>query len=463
MKKAVLFVSILLLQLLVPASASLKNLAFGWHNEKVSFEGSSDLSGIRTSQPIYVRLQALQEGSVVFWESIPQSFQDHVATIDVSVLAVMVSSNARSIDLYKDDVGNLWLAVNYTFNKGDYIDTLTWVSSETVSEDLTLPEAVPFPESPESYRDDVKPFLNPGKKMPVDNTTIREIANANATQDMIETIENILSFLNETQVYDPEKTKLLMSGTLNTTNLLDFLNDPLESLETGKSLCFERALLAATILRAAGVPARTFTNADLKTWIQVWLPDIGWVDAEVLCVKPDHLFPRPLSFVTPRMIENSSDAMFPFTWVPEVSMRVANLTFSHTEAFNIKEYKTVLSQPVDVAKYETDPDKFSFPIIFEPETVQAALTRNGSNLTFHLNKDEKTASKSLILGETNNIEFEGISVSFKPVRQGDLIILHDFTVQELWMLDAKIFIPFVVVVPVVLVFWLYLKRKRIKP
>jgi hypothetical protein len=87
-------------------------------------------------QPIYVRLQTLQEGSVVFLEAIPQSFDDSVATIDVSLLAVLVSSNARSITIYNDDVGNLWLAVNYTFKKGDYISILMWVSSETTDKNL---------------------------------------------------------------------------------------------------------------------------------------------------------------------------------------------------------------------------------------------------------------------------------------------------------------------------------------
>ena len=461
MRNAFLFIFMLLPQLLVSPYASLNNLAFGRHNEKISFGVSAKQNVVRTSpQPIYVRLQALQEGSVVFWESIPQRFQDHVATINVSVLAVLVSSNARSIDLHRDDVGNLWLAANYTFNIGDYISTLTWVSSETVSENLTIPESVPFPES---YPDNIKPFLDPGRKMPVDNAAIKEIAKSNATQDMIETIENILSFVNETQTYDREKIKLLMTGILNTTDILDFLNDPLESLETGNSFCFERALLATTILRAAGVPTRTFTNADLKTWIQVWLPDIGWVDAEVLCDQPRSLFPRPLSFTVPLMTENSSDAMFPFTWLPKALMRVANLTLSHFEAFNIDEYGTVLSQPVDVEMYDTNPDKFSFPMIFEPEIVKAALTRNGSDITFHLSKGEKETSKTLILGETNNIGFEGLDMSFKPIRQGDMVILYNFSVQELWMFDVKILIPFVAAVPVILILGLYWKRKRIKP
>jgi hypothetical protein len=461
LRNGFLFILILLPQLLIPPSASLNNLAFGRHKEIFSFGVSTNQKGLRTSpQPIYVRLQAMQKGSVVFWESIPQSFQDHVATINVSVLAILVSSNARSIDLYKDEVGNLWLAANYTFNEGDYISTLTWVSSETVSENLTIPESVPFPES---YPDNITPYLDPGRKMPVDNTTIEKIAKSNATQNMIETIENILDFVNETQTYDREKIKLLMNGTLNTTNILNFLNDPLESLETGNSFCFERALLAATILRAAKVPARTFTNADLKTWIEVWLPDIGWVDAEVLCVQPHHLFPRPLSFALPWMIENSSDAMFPFTWLPEALMRVANLTLSQFEAFNIDEYGTVLSQPVDVEIYEIAPDKFSFPLVFEPEIVQGALTLNGSDITFHLSKGEKNTSKTLILGETNNIRFEGLGVSFKPIRQGDMVILYNFSVKELWTFDVKILIPFVAAVPVILIFWLYWKRKRNKP
>ena len=461
MRNGFLFIFILLPQLLISPSASLHNSAIGRHKEIFSLGVSANQFGLRTSpQPIYVRLQALQKGSVVFWESIPQSFQDHVATINVSVLAVLVSSNARSIDFYKDEVGNLWLAVNYTFNEGDYISTLAWFSSETVSENLTIPEYVPFPGS---YPDNIKPYLNPGRKMPVNNTVIEEIAKSNATQNMIETVENVLDFVNETQRYDREKIELLMTGTLNTTNILNFLNDPLESLETGNSFCFERALLAATILRAAKVPARTLTNADLKTWIQVWLPDIGWVDAEVLCVQPYHLFPRPLSFSVPWMIGNSSDAMFPFTWLPETLMRVANLTLSQFEAFNIDEYGTVLSQPVDVEIYETEPDKFSFPLVLEPEIVQGALTFNGSDITFHLSEGEKETFKTLVLGETNNIRFEDLGVSFKPILQGDIVILYNFSVQELWTFDVKILIPFVVAVPVILLLWLYWKRKKTRP
>jgi len=443
--------------LLVPTSISSNNLAFRGQDKKNSFVSAGDGIRIRTSHPVFVKLETLQEGSVVFWESIPQSFQDHVATINVSLLAVLVSSNAQSIDIYEDDVGNFWLAVNYTFNKGDYISTLAWVSSETVREDLTIPESVSFPES---YPDDIKPFLNPGRKMPVNDTTVEEIAKTYATQDMIETIRNILNFANDTQTYDREKIKRLMTGMLNTKDILDFLNDPLESLETGNSFCFERALLVATILRAAKVPTRTFTNADLKTWIQVWLPGTGWVDAEVLCVQPQSVFPRSLIYAVPWMIENSSDAIFPFTWLPKTLMRVSNLTFGSFETFDINEYGTFLSQPVDIELYETNPDKFRFQIIFEPEMVQAALTRNGSDITFHLIKGDKETSRTLISEETNSIGFEGLSVSFKPVHHGDVVILHNFSVQERGMFDVRILVLLVVLVPAILVFGLVWKTRK---
>jgi hypothetical protein len=459
LKNAFLFIFLSSLQLLAPFLAIQTDLASESNMSTVFSEVSS---AFRTPpQSIYVRLQTLEEGSVMFWQSIPQSFQDHVATIDVSALAVLVSSNARSIELYKDDVGNLWLAVNYTFNKGDYIGTLTWVSSETLNENLTIPESVLFPES---YPDEVKPFLSPGIKIPANDTTIKGIAESYATQNMIETIENILNFLNETQTYDHDKVERLMSGNLNTTDILDFLNDPLTSLQTGDSFCFERALLATAMLRAVGVPTRTFTSADLKTWIQVWLPNIGWVDAEVLCVQPrESLFPRPLSFVVPRMTSNSSDAIFPFSWSPQKLMNVANLTFSGFEAFNINEYGTVLSQPVDDALYNADPDEFSFPIIFEPEIVQAALTRSGSDIIFHVSSEDRSTFKTLKIGETNKIEFEGIGVSFKPILQGDMLILYNFSVYKLWTFDLRILIPLVGAAVAVPVFWLYWKRRKIKP
>ncbi len=414
------------------------------------------IDSVRMLQPIYVRLQPLQNGSVILWEAVPQSFQDHVGTIDLSVLAVFVSSNALSLNLSRDAVGNLWLTVNYTFDEGDYISSLIWVSSETISENLTIPEFVPFPES---YPEEVKPFLEPGRNIPVNDTNIQRIATENKTQNMVETVRNVLDFVTESQEYNRETIKLFMNGSLETTNILDSVKDPIECMETGSSFCFERSLYATTILRAAGVPARTFTDAGLKTWIQVWLLGVGWVDAEALCILPPPMFPRSLSSSMPWMVQNSSHAMFPFYWHPEISMRVANLTFSDVEAFNVGEYGTILCEPIDIEVFEQNPDKFGFPVIFEPEIVYVAITQNETNLALTIIKDKEEESKILALGETNKVALADVVLSFEPIIQGDFVVLRNFTVRPTWRLDILWLFP-VIGVSAVMVLWVYWRRRH---
>jgi hypothetical protein len=164
------------------------------------------------------------------------------------------------------------------------------------------------------------------------------------------------------------------------------------------------------------------------------------------------------------MIENSSNAVFPFTWSPKAQMRVANLTLTSLEEFDIKQYQTVLCQPTDFEMYTTEPESFSFPIIFEPETVQAALTYNNSDLNFHINKDEKNVSERLTLGVRNSIEFEDITVSFNPIRQNySMIALNDFSVRKTQSFDFRLIFPLLIAVPILLIASLYWKTKRKKP
>jgi hypothetical protein len=426
-----------------------------------SFNTSSTTS-MRVSRLIYVNLEALQDGNLVLWEAIPQSLQYHVATIDVTVLSVFVSSNSKNIDIHRDEIGNLWLATNYTVHQGDFISTLTWVSSEIIEEEnVTIPDVIPYPAD---YPSNVKPFLSPGRKIPADNEAIKELATLHTDGDMISTIKNIVHFVNETQTYDTEKIRLLMLGGLETNDILDFLNDPLESLETNRSFCFERAMLATALLRAANIPARTFTNADLKTWVEVWLPEVGWVHAEVLSLSSSGalpLFPRPLSFATiPLMVQNSSGTIFPFTWHPAKQMRIANLTLTDLSEFKMNQYGTVLCQPIDYETYDANPDKFRFPLFFRTNEVQAALTSEGMDLTFHLDDGEKTVSKRIILGETNHLEFEGFVLSFEPIMQAGLLVLQGFSIEESRMFDSRILISLIIPVSFVLVYWLYRKRKK---
>ena len=459
MNKALLLTIVLLFQL--AASGSTKLGKTHTQNMEGSFNTSSTTS-MRVSRLVYINLEALQDGNLVLWEAIPQSLQYHVATIDVTVLSVFVSSNSKNINIYRDETGNLWLATNYTIHQGDFISTLTWVSSEIIEEEnVTIPDVIPYPAD---YPSNVKPFLNPGRKIPADNETIKELAAPHTGGDMISTIKSIVHFVNETQTYDAEKIRLLMLGGLKTNDILDFLNDPLESLETNRSFCFERAMLATALLRAANIPARTFTNADLKTWVEVWLPEVGWVHAEVLCLSSSGalpLFPRPLSFATiPLMVQNSSDAIFPFTWQPTMQMRIANLTLTDLSEFKMNEYGTVLCQPVDSETYDANPNKFRFPLFFRTNEVQAALTSDGADLTFHLDDGEKTASKRITLGKTNHLEFAGFVISFEPIMQAGLLVLQGFSIEESRMFDSRILISLIIPVSFVLIYWLYRKQKK---
>jgi hypothetical protein len=299
----------------------------------------------------------------------------------------------------------------------------------------------------------------------VDDATIKQLASSLWNQSMIQTVENILNFLNATQTYDADKVRTLMNGTLSSPNILDFINDPLDSLSGGRSFCFERSLLATAMLRADGVPARTYTNADLKTWIQVWLPQLGWVDGDVLSTQPQPLplFPRSLAVSVPRMVENSSDAAFPFSWLPNTMMRVANLTLTNVEEFDVNQYGTVLCQPVNTVSYESNPDGFSFPVIFEPETVKTGLTYNGSDLSFHVSEGEQNASKKINLGSINSIGFAGLSISFTPILLSNgMIALTNFSVLKAQGFDYRILIPLLAVVPILLVFTYYRRRNRVK-
>jgi hypothetical protein len=429
-------------------------------NQRTTTQTLTTTDGSVSLQSIYLRLQAEEDSNVTFWESIPQNLTDHVATINVNVLSIFVSTSAGKTDFYRDAAGNLWLSVTCALKTGDYFGTLAWVSRAITAENLTIPDTTSFPQD---YPDDVKPFLLPGNKIPTEDAAIQQIAQNLSSQDMIQTVKNVLNFVNSTQSYDREKVRILMNGTLSTSDMLEFINDPLESLNTSLSFCFERALLATTLLRATHVPARTFTNDDLKTWIQVWLPNIGWVDGEVLCIQPQlqPLFPRSLSVSVPRMIENSSDAMFPFSWLPKTKMRVANLTLTNPEEFDTKEYGTVLCQPTDSETYESNPDGFSFPIIFEPDIIQAALTFNDSDFTFHVTKGKQSTSKKLTLGVMNDIDFEDLQVSFTPVRLDHIIVsLNDFSVQKTQSFDYRIIVPLFIAVPVLLAVTYYWRRKR---
>jgi hypothetical protein len=225
----------------------------------------------------------------------------------------------------------------------------------------------------------------------------------------------------------------------------------------------ERSWYAAAILRAAGVPTRTVTDVRLKTWIQVWLPNKGWVDAETLCVEPPphvNLFPKSVSAHVPWMIENASDASFPLSWLPRIPMRVANLTFGDVSLFDMSQYKTVLCKPIKAEVFEEDPTKFRFPVAVKPETVYAAITQDESALTFSLFKGKENASQTLVLGDYNSVVVGDLTVYFRPVLQESFLVLQDFSVVQVQQFDFRLLIPLLGIPVIVIAVWMYRRRGK---
>ncbi len=422
------------------------------------------LQGIRMKQPLFVRLQAMEEGYLVFWESIPQSFSDHTGVIDAKVLGLLVSSNAESIDIHRDDLGNLWLVANYFLQNESYMSTLMWVSSETTGENISIPEQIPFPQE---YPGEVEPFLIPGSGMEW-NESFTEVAEGLKASDMVETIWNILDYVYESQTYDVFKIDLLMSGTLVLNDTLDFPRTPIETMEDGTSICLERAIYIAALMRAAGVPSRTFTSAHLKTWNQVWLPNLGWVDVEAMCDRPKPQFPRSLTFSIPWVVQNSSDITFPYMWVPERHMRIANLTFSYVGTFDIDHYGTVLLEPVEKGIFEEDMEAFSFPIVFEPETISLSVIKDNQSLFLNILRGEETAVKKPVLSASTQLVFDveneasagDFTVSFTATMKEGFVVLEDFKTRRTVEFDLRLVLLAIGIPVAAILLWWYLRRSR---
>ena len=430
------------------------------HSDSALSQVSVNQNGSRVLVPVYTNLEVLEKSNVSLWQSVPRNFSDHVATIDSRVTAMFVSSDALRFNLSSDSVGNVWMRSDYSLSAGDYVSSMMWVSSSTINQNLS---SLGFTSFPTTYPSDTKAFLESGAKIQAGERAILDIAaNLSQTQNMTQIVKDILDFVNQ-QGYDREKTRLLLSGRLNTTSMLDFFEDSLKVLETNNSICLERSWYAAAILRAAGVPTRTVTDVRLKTWIQVWLPNIGWVDAETLCAEPPPhvgMLPKPLFSSVPWMIENSSDASFPFQWLPKIRIRIANLTFNDVGLFDVNQYGTVLTEPIDAQLFQREPSKLGFPIVFEPETVYAAVTRRDLNLTFSLIQGEQNASKQLGLGELNSLTLNDLVVSFIPIQRQNFLVLQDFTVREIARLDIRVLVPIIAVPLVIVTFVLYWKTRK---
>jgi transglutaminase-like putative cysteine protease len=155
----------------------------------------------------------------------------------------------------------------------------------------TTESVVPFFEFhdqafPEAFGAEMYPYLAPAPGIPSDDPRILAIAAGLKTGNMVETLYTVISFFDDID-YDYNFLDMRpISG--NSTGVFrgerGMFRDPFEVLEDRAGGCWEKASLAAAILRACSIPARIVNNPP-HGWNEVYLPLDGWIPLDLS--KPD--------------------------------------------------------------------------------------------------------------------------------------------------------------------------------
>ena len=127
--------------------------------------------------------------------------------------------------------------------------------------------------------DEYQPFLRPSDYADYDESSDC-VAMANEFSenagDALGLVSAVYTYISKNISYDYEKAKNIKSG---------YLQDPDETLRTGKGICFDYAALAAAMLRSQGIPTKIVfgyvSPGDLyHAWNMFYTEETGWVTAK---------------------------------------------------------------------------------------------------------------------------------------------------------------------------------------
>jgi transglutaminase-like putative cysteine protease len=98
---------------------------------------------------------------------------------------------------------------------------------------------------------------------------------ATGATGIVQVVENIYSFVVGNIVYDYEKAAAVSTGYLPAVD---------ETLDTKKGICFDYAVLTASMLRAQRIPTKLvigYAGSAYHSWIEVYSPEEGWIKKKV--------------------------------------------------------------------------------------------------------------------------------------------------------------------------------------
>ncbi len=243
------------------------------------------LNGGQSSEIRYVMTQNFMPGDgvsrLVMSYVTPKSFTSPGYTQVIRDFDIRFSVPPSSRKNRIDSRGNEILEVEWENPRNTVRATLTCTAVNRT--DLKpLKASAPFPLT--GLAPDVRPYLQPTKMIPSAHPEIlkqaRRLTASSRTE--FDAVQRILSWLVDrvNYVQNPERY------------------DAVWSLKTGKGNCQNYSHLAATMMRAVGIPVRIVNGVTLKqpydmkmsggtfamrmaqgrhSWIEVYFPDLGWV------------------------------------------------------------------------------------------------------------------------------------------------------------------------------------------
>lgn len=134
--------------------------------------------------------------------------------------------------------------------------------------------------------DEFQPYLRPSCYVDysADSASVELAAElAVSAADSAGVVAAVYDYVVDTIRYDQAKAESVGTG---------YLSDPDATLDSGKGICVDYAVLVAAMLRSQGIPTKVITgyvapNDLYHAWNMVWLEEEGWITVE-LKVDPEN-------------------------------------------------------------------------------------------------------------------------------------------------------------------------------
>ena len=187
----------------------------------------------------------------------------------------------------------------------DFYATYDYDTETIVAGSMAMLNATPMPDT---WPEELRPFLQPGFHTESDAPEILEAAKALTTSDRLdERARAVMAYVGKSVKYDHDKRERYFGGRYVYNNSWEMWQGALGTLKRGIGCCPDTAELKVALLRAVGIPARTAVHSG-HLYAELYVPDRGWLtDAPMYNI--------------PLIRSPGADNCAYFSWEPELPVR----------------------------------------------------------------------------------------------------------------------------------------------